>query len=102
MRVPMNYKQRLKMIEYALQEKAPRTYRELKKSSALKKFLQDHDDAMMDCLYGLPDAVDLVRREDPDLEVRDYLGFIRRIYQVIHQQEGTLLADWLEFSDGED
>ena len=40
---PINDEKRRKMIEYALEEKAPKTYRELKKSGKLREYVLEVD-----------------------------------------------------------
>ena len=41
-----------KMVRLALKEKAPKTYRELKRSRKLQKSLDDHCNAMMEGYRG--------------------------------------------------
>jgi hypothetical protein len=48
-----NTGKRQKMIEYSLQEKAPKTYRELKKNGSLLKYVQEVDKELLDLFEDL-------------------------------------------------
>jgi hypothetical protein len=86
---------RQKMIRLALQEKAPRTYQELEKSGKLQKFLEDHDEAMMESYYLDNRASDAMDRIPDD----QYERKIQEANAVQARVDEETLATWLDFSD---
>lgn len=96
LRLPFSQEKRLKMIEGALQEKAPRTYRQLKMQGKLQKFLKSHDRAMMKS-YN-PEEV-IIQAQKAGQKAKDGLKTIQDVNAALSRYMEELLATWLEFSD---
>jgi hypothetical protein len=90
--LPFGPEKRQEWIKLALEEKAPRTYRQLVKEGKLQKFLKDHDRAMMAAYNPEEVAIQAARHQDgPNLD--------RAVNQALHRYTEEVLATWLEFSD---
>ena len=96
--LPISQEKRLKMIEGALEAKAPRTYRQLKMAgkAKLEQFLKDHDEAMMES-YN-PEEV-AVQAAKAGHESGDGLQLMRDVNMALNRYTEEVLATWLEFSD---
>jgi hypothetical protein len=94
--LPFSQEKRLTMIRGALQEKAPRTYRQLKMQGKLQQFLMNQDEAMMES-YN-PEAV-ILQAQKAGQEAKDGLKTIRDVNAALNRYTEEVLATWLEFSD---
>jgi hypothetical protein len=94
--MPTSQKKRLTMIEGALEEKAPRAYRQLKMQGKLQQFLKDQDEAMMES-YN-PEEV-IIQAQKAGQEAKDGLKTIRDVNEALNRYTEEVLATWLEFSD---
>jgi hypothetical protein len=96
--LPISQEKRLKMIEGALEAKAPRTYRQLKMQgkAKLEQFLKDHDEAMMES-YN-PEEV-IIQAQKAGQEAKDGLKTIRDVNAALNRYTEEVLATWLEFND---
>ena len=94
--MPTSQKKRLTMIEGALEEKAPRTYRQLKMQGKLQQFLKDQDQAMMESYNP---AQVIIQAQKAGQEAGDGLKTIRDVNAALNRYSEEVLATWLEFSD---
>jgi hypothetical protein len=94
--LPFSQEKRLTMIEGALQEKAPRMYRQLKMQGKLHQFLMNQDEAMMES-YN-PEMV-ILQAQKAGQEAKDGLKTIRDVNAALNRYTEEVLATWLEFSD---
>lgn len=88
-------KQRLQMIEAALKDKAPKTYRALKSQKTLQSFLKDHDKAMLESYdQAIAEAwPKILNPSNPNKYVEPELAM------AAHQAWEETMSVWLEFSD---
>jgi len=96
---PHKAKDRQKMIEQALKDQAPQSYRELKKAGKLQEFLKDHEEALMES-YDQAASELHSRVSGPQGPAKDdYLEAVRQLTMGENQLWEETLANWLEFSD---
>ena len=95
--LPISQEKRLKMIEGALEAKAPRTYRQLKMQgkAKLEQFLKDHDKAMMESYNPEEVAIQAAKRHRQG----EGLQLMRDVNMALNRYTEEVLATWLEFSD---
>lgn len=89
---------RLKMIEAALKEQAPKTYKDLKLRGKLQSFLQNHEQAMMESY----DQAATKAREKVLHPSNPNLNRAPQLDAELHRAWEETLATWLEFSDQDD
>jgi hypothetical protein len=94
--LPFDPEKRQRWIRLALEEKAPRTYRQLVKEGKLQKFLKDHDRAMMKA-YNPEEVAVQAAKEGHRLQ--DGRRLDQDVNQALHRYTEEVLATWLEFSD---
>jgi hypothetical protein len=87
--------QRLKMIEQALKDQAPKSYRELKQAGKLKEFLLDHDREM---IAAFDEAQYAAHMALPP-QTNDFLETVRLITAADNRAWAETLSTFLEFSD---
>ncbi len=93
-----NPRQRRKMIEQALKDQAPQTYRELKQAKALEEFLEERDAMMMDTF----DRIESELTDNLSQEIQnDYLRHLQALTSAQNRAWEETMATWLEFSDPE-
>ena len=83
------------MIEAALQEKAPKLYRELKKEKKLQTFLKEREALMMESYDQAWEA----GMNQP--EEKDYLKRIQQITEMERRAWEETMETYLDFSDSE-
>jgi hypothetical protein len=85
------------MIEDALQELAPKTYRDLKRSGQLKQFLLDREEALMEEYHQAENVLhdQMLRSKKPGMER------VQEATMGQHQAWHQALSNHLEFSDPE-
>jgi hypothetical protein len=86
--------QRLKAIEVALEEKAPKTYKHLKESGQLMTFVKETDQNLLDSFEAAA-TEGLQRLPQP----QTYLENLQNQTRVLNRAWEEALATWLEFSD---
>lgn len=89
---------RLKMIERALKEQAPKMYRQLKEAGNLKAFLKDHEAQMMESYLEELHQVQS-RALDGKNAPKDYLERLQMLTMGMNTLWENTLATWLTFSD---
>jgi DNA recombination-dependent growth factor C len=94
---PLKEKQRQSMIENALKEKAPRTYRALKKSGQLTNFIQDTD---RNLLMTFEDSEIKAHQALP--QPKTYLENLQNRNEATRQAWEGALETWLDFRDHDD
>lgn len=94
---PLKQPERLKMIEQALKDKAPKTYRQLKAAGELNQFMKERDSDLMQS-YTLAESEIITRLSGPkgpkDLQER-----VRQLNTEQNEAWHESLETWLEFSD---
>ena len=96
MQMPLSQEKRLTMFRGALQEKAPRTYRQLLKEGTLEQFLKDQDQAMMESYNPEEVAVQAARAGH---DQKNSLKIIQDVNQALSQYTEQVLTTWLDLSD---
>lgn len=89
-------KQRQKMIEYSIEEKAPKMYRRLKASGGLKAFVEETDRNM---LVSFEDVLVRANQRIPDGTLLENIQNRTEALRVTWEEA---MATWLEFSDGDE
>ena len=90
--------ERLKMIEQALKDQAPKMYRQLKETGELKEFLKEHEAQMM---KGYWEAFHLAESRvlDGKDAPKDHFERVQKLNMGINAAWEDTLATWLTFSD---
>ena len=88
---------RQKMIEQALKDKAPKTYRQLKSAGKLQDFVKDQDEQMMES-YHSGEVEAIMHLPEP----KDYLENLQNQVRAKSRLWEETLATYLEFSDPEE
>ncbi len=86
---------RLKMIEAALKDKAPKTYQDLKMRGNLQAFLLDHEKLMMESY----DQQAIAEREKILSTENKSKNPAQDLDMALHRTWETTIATWVEFSD---
>ncbi|OEU75059.1 MAG: hypothetical protein BA869_09710 [Desulfuromonadales bacterium C00003107] len=89
-------KERLTMIEQALQDQAPKTYRQLKAANKLPTFLTEHEALMMESFDQVMDAVLTAMQQ---VQRTDSLARMQTLTEKLSRGWQETLATYLEFSD---
>ncbi len=89
-------KQRLQMIEAALEARAPKTYRELKKSRCLQSFLEEREKQIMESFDPERGRI-LMETHMPD--GGDPLAVVGEANQKLLSAWNQTLETYLDFSD---
>jgi len=90
-------KERLQMIETALKDQAPKTYRDLKLRGKLQEFLENHEQAMMESY----DQQAIAEREKVLSTRNTNPNPAPELDAALHRVWEETLAAWLEFTDPE-
>ncbi len=90
-------KERLQMIETALKDQAPKTYRDLKLRGKLQEFLENHENAMMESY----DQQAIAEREKALSTRNTNPNPAPELDAALHRVWEETLAAWLEFTDPE-
>ncbi|OPY60153.1 MAG: hypothetical protein A4E57_04540 [Syntrophorhabdaceae bacterium PtaU1.Bin034] len=95
--MPGKEKQRMKMIEQALKDQAPRKYRELKKSNKLQEFLEDYEQQMIESYNEAESELSsqVIGPKGPE----DYMERAQALEMGMKRIWEETLETWLEFND---
>ena len=94
---PQKQPQRLKMIEQAMKDQAPKMYAQMKESGRLQAFLENYDDQMMESYEEATTEVttNAIGPKGP----KDYMETVQQITMGNNRAWEETLATWLEFQD---
>lgn len=94
---PLKQPERLKMIEQALKDRAPKTYRELKVKGELRSFLKDRERDLMES-YEQAESEIISRLSGPK-GPKNYQEKVKQLATEQNEAWHQSLETWLEFSD---